>query len=174
MRDVNEFYRFITSGLVHADIMHLAFNMFTLYFFGPYAERFYTVLFGDPNHIKFIILYVGGLICSSIYSYFKHKDNPSYMALGASGAVSGVLFATILLDPWNWLLIFGIIPVPAILFGVAYLIYSAKMAKEGKDNIGHDAHFYGAIFGLVITLAFGPMRVLELFITNLLNPTWPF
>lgn len=169
-----EYYRFLSSGLIHADIAHLAFNMITLYFFGEAAEMYISVYLGAFPMVKFLILYFGGMVCASAYAYFKHKDNPGYMALGASGAVSAVLFSTILFDPWNWILIFGLIPIPGIVFGIGYVIYSAKMAKESRDNIGHDAHLYGAIFGVVITLAYNPGVVIEKFMNSILNPTWPF
>ena len=92
------------------------------------------------------------------------------MALGASGAVAGVLFSSIIFDPWMTLLIFGILPIPGILFGVGYLIYSAKMAKEARDNIGHDAHLYGAISGVILTVAYNPAKVIEIFLENISHP----
>ena len=165
-----DYYRFISSGFIHADIQHLFFNMFTLFFFGRAAEMNLLMYGGDFPRIKFWILYLGSMVMASSYSYFKHRENPGYMALGASGAVSGVLFSYIVFDPWGLLLIFGIIPVPGILLGIGYLYYSAKMAKEGRDNIGHDAHLFGAIAGLILTIVFNPMEILPIFIENLFNP----
>lgn len=169
-----DYYRFISSGFIHADMQHLFFNMFTLFFFGIATEQNLVEFGGDFPKIKFWLLYLGSMVMASSYAYFKHRENPRYMALGASGAVSGVLFSSILFDPWGWLGIFGIIPIPGIVYGIAYLYYSAKMAKEGRDNIGHDAHFFGAIAGVLLTIAFNPSTVFDEFITNIQNPTWPF
>ncbi|MCB0738718.1 MAG: rhomboid family intramembrane serine protease [Bacteroidetes bacterium] len=163
-----EWYRFITSGFIHADIQHLVFNMITLYFFGRNVEFYFDYLMGGSGKTVFILFYVAAMAAASTFSYFKHKDNPGYMALGASGAVSAVLFSTILVSPWNLIYVF-LIPCPAILFGVAYLIYSARMAKLGRDNIGHDAHLFGAIFGVIATIVIAPETV-EIFIKQLLNP----
>lgn len=141
-------YTFITSGLIHADWMHLFFNMFTFYFFAFGLER----LIG---HWQFALIYIGSLILSDIPTVIKHKDNYSYHSLGASGAISAVLFSYILFDP-TALLGVMFIPMPAVLFGVLYLVYSWYMAKRGMDNIGHDAHFFGALTGLVFTVALVP------------------
>ncbi len=141
-------YTFITSGLIHADWMHLFFNMFTFYFFAFGLER----LIG---HWQFALIYIGSLILSDIPTVIKHKDNYSYHSLGASGAISAVLFSYILFDPTAMLGVM-FIPMPAVLFGVLYLVYSWYMAKRGMDNIGHDAHFFGALTGLVFTVALVP------------------
>ncbi|MEE1946315.1 rhomboid family intramembrane serine protease [Pedobacter sp. KR3-3] len=141
-------YTFITSGLVHADWMHLFFNMFTFYFFAFGLERMI-------GHWQFALIYIGSLILSDIPTVIKHKDNYSYHSLGASGAISAVLFSYILFDPTAMLGVM-FIPMPAVLFGVLYLIYSWYMAKRGMDNIGHDAHFFGAITGLVFTIILVP------------------
>ncbi|MBI1183885.1 rhomboid family intramembrane serine protease [bacterium] len=165
-----EWYRFVTSGLVHADMMHLFFNMFTLFFFGPYVEHQLARHGGFMPETKFWLLYFGSMVMGSMFSYFKNQDNPNYMALGASGAVSGVLFSSIIFDPWMKLYLFAAIPIPGILFGVGYLFYSAKMAREARDNIGHDAHLYGAIFGVLITIAYNPTEIFPTFLGNLLDP----
>ena len=174
MREEKEWYRYFSSGLIHADFQHLLFNMFTLFFFGQNVEQYLHIFGGDFPETKFWILYFGSMLMSGMFSYYKHQDNHNYMALGASGAVSGVLFSAILFDPWGWLFIFGAIPIPGILFGVGYLFYSAKMAKEARDNIGHDAHFYGAIAGVVLTLLFNAPAVASNFIEKILHPTNPF
>lgn len=171
MSENKEWYRFITSGLIHADYMHLFFNMFTLYFFGRNVEVYLAYYGGPFPEIKFWILYIGAMIMGSMFSYFKHQDNPNYMALGASGAVSGILFSSILFDPWNTIYIY-FIPIPGIVFGVLYLWYSNRMSKMGKDNIGHDAHMYGAIAGVVLTALFNPLVIIPQFIENLLNPSF--
>ncbi|GAA4306883.1 rhomboid family intramembrane serine protease [Compostibacter hankyongensis] len=157
----NEWWRFITCGFIHADYMHLAFNMITLYFFGRIAE---TYIF---PRLEFVLFYVLALVASNLYSYFRHKDNFDYRALGASGAVSAVVFAFIILAPWEKIIIF-VIGVPAILYGVFYLGYSAYMSRKGYDNIGHDAHLWGGVFGIVYTLALRP-ELGRLFLEQLLH-----
>lgn len=148
-----EYYRFLTSGFVHADFTHLLFNMITLYFFGQAVESIFSQLFGSKLH--FILLYVLGLILPDISTYFKHKDNYGYRSIGASGAVSAVLFSAILFSPWAKILVF-FIPMPAIVYGVLFLAYSVYMSRRGGDGINHDAHFWGAILGLIFPLIFRP------------------
>jgi membrane associated rhomboid family serine protease len=145
----NEWWRFVTCGFIHADYMHLGFNMFTLYFFGRIAEIY---IFGKAG---FVLFYLLALIASNIYSYFRHRDNYDYRALGASGAVSTAVFSFIILAPWEKIIIF-VLPVPAIIYGVFYLAYSAYSSRKGYDNIGHDAHFWGGVFGIVYTLLLRP------------------
>lgn len=172
MINVNkEFHRFLTSGFIHADWQHLIFNMLTLYFFGENVERIFLNFMGDAPVVKFLVLYLGGMVFADVYSYFKHKNNPYYSALGASGAVSAILFSAILFDPWSILMVNFFIPVPAVLFGVGYLWYSAKISKQGSDNIGHDAHLYGAIFGVIATIALNP-KVVLIFFDSLMNPSF--
>lgn len=155
---VNEFgqwYRFITSGFLHGDLMHLGINMFVLYQFGERLEDFCMRQFGDlTGRIYFIILYFGAIIAGSVPSYIKHKNNQYYSALGASGGVSGILFASIFIDPWNWLLFLLFIPMPYIVFGVIYVLYESYMDKKGNTKIAHDAHLAGAAFGYIIIIAF--------------------
>lgn len=158
IKRTNEYFRFISSGLIHANWMHLLFNMFVLYQFGSIVEQYYAATFGKFANMLFVLLYMGGLITSEMYSYFKHKDNPYYASLGASGAVSSVVFTFILFNPWADLnfIFFPFIPIKAVIIGVLYLAYSYYAARNANDNIGHNAHFYGAIFGIVFTLAFKP------------------
>jgi membrane associated rhomboid family serine protease len=143
-----QLYTLITSGLIHADLMHLFFNMFTFIFFAFPLEKM-------MGHWQFGLLYFLSLILSDIPSVIKHKDNYSYHSLGASGAISAVLFSYILFKP---LTLIGVmfIPMPALLFAVLYLVYSWYMAKNAKDNIGHDAHFFGALTGLIFTVILVP------------------
>jgi membrane associated rhomboid family serine protease len=142
-------HRILTHSLVHADWMHLIVNMFVLYIFGKVCLDYFALYFGDKANLYFLQLYFFSLIVSSLYSIFKHRNNPYYTAIGASGAVMAVVFTTIFFDPWNKLWFFGIIPIPGILFGILYLVYSIYMGKKNTDNIGHDAHFTGAIFGFI-------------------------
>lgn len=141
-------YTFITSGLIHADWGHLFFNMFTFYFFAFKLEMMI-------GHWQFGLLYFLSLILSDVPTVIKHKDHFWYNSLGASGAISAVLFSYILFEPLS---IIGVmfIPLPAIVFAVLYLAYSWYMSKNAKDNIGHDAHFFGALTGLIFTVIFAP------------------
>ncbi|MCU0395553.1 MAG: rhomboid family intramembrane serine protease [Chitinophagaceae bacterium] len=140
-----QYYRLLTSGFIHADYMHLIFNMLTLWFFGKVLEQQYFQQFGK---FTYLIFYLLAITVSDIPSYVKHRYNASYASLGASGGVSAMLFAFIILAPWSTIYIF-FLPVPAIVFGVLYLVYSQYMANRGGDNINHDAHFWGAVFGIV-------------------------
>lgn len=167
VKNKNQYYRFITSGFIHADIGHLAFNMITLYFFGRVMEAFYVAKIGK---IGFILFYIAGIIISEIPSYFKHRDNYHYRSLGASGAVTAVLFSFILLSPWSTLYVF-FLPLPAIVFAVIYLVYTAYMNKRGGDYINHNAHLWGAIWGIVFTALMEP-RVIPHFIEQLLKPSF--
>lgn len=153
----NEWYRFITSGFLHADWLHLGVNMYVLYMFGESLEDTFTAIFGPFGNLIYLLLYLLAIPLSSITTYFKHRENPNYMSLGASGAVSAVLFSFILIYPGASLyLLFIPIPIPAIVLGVGYLIYSYVMGKQGRDNVNHEAHLYGALFGLVFTLVLEP------------------
>lgn len=160
--------RFVTHGFIHADGLHLLFNMFTFYFFGAVIEAFYRQYFGGAG---FMIFYLGAIVVAMIPSYIKHKNDSRYMSLGASGAVSAVLFAFILFFPWELIYIFGVIPVPAILFAVAYVWYSIKAHHQNNDNINHSAHLYGGLFGVLMTIMVEP-RIIKVFFHQLMNPSW--
>lgn len=146
--------RMITSGFLHLDIMHLAFNMITLYFFAPYV-------IGLIGNIYFLYVYFGSMIAGSLLTLYLHKDNYSYRAIGASGAVMGIIYSSILLDVNKHMYFYGFIP--GYIFGIGYLLYSIYGMRAKRDNIGHTAHFGGAIGGYVITL----IREPSLFKTNL-------
>jgi membrane associated rhomboid family serine protease len=148
-----QFYRFITHGFIHADPAHLIFNMIALYSFGENVEVIFTYLFGDKGKLIYLLLYFTALIVASVPDYFKHRDNSLYRSLGASGAVSAVIFTSILFNP-NAGIGFAFIPglsIPGYIFGIIYLIVSTILAKKAQDNIGHGAHITGAIYGLVFT-----------------------
>jgi membrane associated rhomboid family serine protease len=152
-----EWYRFFSNGLIHADWMHLAFNMYALYIFGRTTEAGYLYEFENRGFLFFILLYVGGLAMSSLYSYERYKNDIYYNALGASGAVSAVVFASIILSPNTKLLfLFLPVPIPAYLFGLIFLAIEYYLGKRSRDNIGHDAHFWGAVFGAVFTIILKP------------------
>jgi membrane associated rhomboid family serine protease len=149
--------RMISSAFLHADISHLAFNMLTLYFFAP-------VVFGYLGDLSFGLIYLGSLVFGSLLTLYFHSNDYSYRAIGASGAVTGVLYSAILLRPDMDLYLFFIpIPIPAYIFGIGYLLYSIYGMKAKRDNIGHTAHFGGAIGGYLITLVKEP----HLFTDNL-------
>lgn len=163
----NQWYRFITSGFIHADIQHLAFNMFTLYFFGRSWEYAYCGELG-VGEIWYVILYLGALVTSQIPSYLKNRNNYHYRSLGASGAVSAIVFSMILLMPWSTLYVF-IIPLPAIIYAILYLGYTIYMSKKGGDYINHDAHLWGAIFGIAFSIALKP-EVISIFLQAITHP----
>ncbi len=157
-----EWWRFFSSTIIHADWMHLFFNMFSLYIFGRGVEEHYNYLFEGKGILFFILLYVGGAIMSSLYSYEKNKNNIYYNALGASGAVSAVVFAFIILAPTTSLyLMFIPIPIPAYLFGLIFLAVEYYLGKRGQSNIGHDAHFWGAVYGALFTIILRPSLITE-------------
>ncbi len=142
--------RYLSSAFLHVDVSHLLFNMLTFYFFAP-------VVVGAMGDIKMAAIYFVSLLIGNIFSFFYHKDEMHYSAVGASGAVMGILYAAILIFPDMSLYLFFIpIPIPAWLFGIAYLGYSIYGMKNQRDNIGHDAHIGGAVAGYVLTLAFFP------------------
>ena len=137
--------RMLSSGFLHADMMHLLFNMLTLWFFAPVVLQWL-------GNFSFLLIYFGSLIFGSLLTMLFHKNHYSYRAVGASGAVTGVLYSAILLQPDMMLGIFFVLPIPAYLFGILYLLYSIYGMKAKNDNIGHTAHFGGAIGGYLITL----------------------
>ena len=166
MTSSKEYYRFLSHGLIHADYIHLFFNMFTLYSFGRFAE---VALF---NKTEYIILYVTALIASSIFDFIKNRNNSGYAALGASGAVSAVLFSTLIFDPWSkGVALFGILALPNIVFAVLYLWYCAYSAKRGGDNIGHNAHMWGSLYGFAFTAIVRP-ELFKDFLDKLMHPSF--
>lgn len=152
-----EQYRMFTSAFLHADFVHLFFNMLTLYFFAP-------VVIYNLGVLPFLLIYFGSLAFGSLLTLYFHKNDYSYRAIGASGAVTGVLYSAILLAPDMMLGLYFIIPVPAYIFGIGYLLYSIYGMRAKNDNIGHTAHFGGAIGGYVLTL----VRVPDMIYTNTL------
>jgi membrane associated rhomboid family serine protease len=155
--------RFLTHGFIHADWLHLLLNMFVFYMFGQNVEAYFNVYFGETlGAVLYLVLYLGGIIVASVPSYFKQRNNPMYAALGASGAVAGVVFVNIFFDPWSMIYIYGIVPIPIVVGGVLYLWYSDYSGKRGNDNIGHDAHFFGAIWGFAFTFLVAAMLDFEL------------
>lgn len=157
-----QYYRLVSYGLVHADGQHLLFNMFTLFFFGRAMEGLYTRYLGGLGYVLF---YVGALVASILPTYAQNRENPDYRSLGASGAVSAVLFAFILVQPWATIFVF-FFPLPAILYAVLYVGYSIYMDRRGTDSINHSAHLWGAAYGVAFTLVMEP-RILARFLEQL-------
>jgi len=175
----NSWHRFVTSGFLHADFTHLFFNMFTLYFFGRLVEIILvngiqvndSILGGFgliTGELLFLLIYVGGIIVSDIPTYLKHKDDPGYRALGASGGVASVVFSSILFLPTQDIYLFAALPIPGFILGVLYLMYSYFQGKRMGDNINHDAHLYGAVYGFLISLLLVPQAG-PLFIDQISN-----
>ena len=167
-----QYYRFLTSGFLHADFVHLFFNMFTLYFFGSNLEYLLTYL-GLGGTVAYAGIYLLAIFISDIPTYQKYKDSYGYRSLGASGAVSAVVFASILFSPWQSIYLYGAIKISAAVYAVLFLLYCVYMGKRGKDNINHDAHFWGAIFGLAATIALIYVKQPDLFKTILLELKHP-
>lgn len=166
-RDVT---RWLASGFIHADLMHLIINMYVLYAFGQWVELSFHALFGGFGGLLFAALYLLGIVVSHTTTYFKERDNPYYNSLGASGAVSAVLFSAILLYPrqeiyFVFLPFFGI---PSFVFGILYLLYCQYMTRRNADHINHDAHFAGAVFGFIFTGLLRP-RLFMNFIDQILS-----
>ena len=153
-----EWYRMLTSGIIHSGWGHLFFNMLTLYFFGRVVEQYFSAAFGGVlGTVLYVVLYVSALAISSLGDLVKYRDNWNYNALGASGAVSAVLFASILFAPKMGIYIYLIpIPVPGYIFAPLYLLYCWYMAKRNMDNIGHTAHFWGAVYGMLFPIICKP------------------
>lgn len=159
-----QYYRWLTSGFVHGDFLHLFINMFVLHEFGKTIEGYLTHHFGySVGSILFVVIYLLIIIMGDIPTYYKHKDNPYFASVGASGGVSGIIFIFILLSPWSMLGLYMVIPVPAIIFGVLYLWYSTWASKNQNSNIDHEAHFYGAIAGILLAIVTRPVILPEFF-----------
>ncbi|MBE2292526.1 MAG: rhomboid family intramembrane serine protease [Xanthomonadaceae bacterium] len=161
-----EYWRLVSYGFLHADLPHLLFNMVTLFFFGQHIERMMVQLTGSA--LTYPLFYLAALVVSILPSYLRNQGNRRYFSLGASGAVSAVLFAFILLSPWSRIFVF-FIPAPAILYAVFYVGYSIWMDRRGGDHINHSAHLAGAAFGIMFMLAMEP-RLAQVFLDQLLNP----
>lgn len=161
-----EYHRLITHAFVHANWEHLFVNMIVLFSFGQAIEAYFKYNFGNNHILYFFLLYFGGILASNMYALIKHRKNYFYNAVGASGAVASVLFAAIFFDPWNMIYFFGILPIPGIVFAALYLVYSYQMSNKQKDNVAHDAHFLGALFGFIFPILLNA-RLFELFLDKL-------
>jgi len=161
-----EYHRLITHAFVHANWEHLFVNMIVLFSFGQAIDTYFKYNFGNNHILYFFLLYFGGILASNMYALVKHYKNYFYNAVGASGAVASVLFAAIFFDPWNMIYFFGILPIPGIVFAALYLVYSYQMSNKQKDNVAHDAHFLGALFGFIFPILLNP-RLFEVFLDKL-------
>lgn len=157
--------RFVTHGFIHADGMHLFFNMFTLFSFGRAVEPYFSRPFGM---VGFVLFYLIGIVIAILPSFFKHRKDSRYRSLGASGAVSAVVFSFIMMSPWSTLYLF-FIPVPAIVFAVGYVAYSVWADGHGRGSINHSAHLVGGIYGMLATIAVNP-NIVGHFFRELMQP----
>jgi membrane associated rhomboid family serine protease len=146
----SEFFRLVTHSFLHADFTHLLFNMLAMYTFGNQIEGVFRQKL-DNGVLMFGLLYFIGVIIAALPSYFKHQNNIGYRSLGASGGTSAIMFSYIFFAPWNTIYVY-FIPVPALIAGIAFLVYSSWAGRRGQDNVAHDAHFWGAVFGLLFTI----------------------
>jgi len=164
-----QYFRLITSGFIHNGYVHLLFNMITLYFFGDVIEQILRYYYGGSGIIYFLLLYFLGMVVADIPSIIKHRNNPNYNSLGASGAVSAVVFSSILFNPTAKICVFlPIFCLPGFIFGILFLIYSYYQGRRMADNINHDAHLYGAVFGVLYSIILEP-RVIVNFFDQILN-----
>lgn len=144
-----EYWRFITSGFIHADFTHLFFNLFSFYFFGTQLEYIFSVIFPGFGAQMFVLFYILGIIVADLPTYFKQKNNPNFNSLGASGAVSAVIFAGIMFFPTEKIYLFGILGIPGIIYAGLFTWYSIAMDRRGRDFVNHSAHLYGGLFGVL-------------------------
>lgn len=151
-----KYYQLITSGFVHNNGIHLLLNLFTLYFFGLAIEQIFYTYFGDLGLVLYILLFITAVIVANIPTTIKHKNNYNYNSLGASGGVSALVMAFILFDPIRDLCLYAIICLPGYILGGLFIVYSIIMSKRNTDNINHDAHLFGAIYGVIFTLLLRP------------------
>lgn len=154
MKRSKEFHGVATSGFVHANYIHLLLNMYVLFIFGAVLEQ-------TLESKWFLVVYVVSLLLGSLYPYIKYRDDPDYVAIGASGAVSGVVFSYCLFWPMHMLYLFGVVPMPAVIFALLYVAYSIFAMKRAQDNIGHEAHLAGAVGGLVATAIIEPESLVQ-------------
>ncbi len=164
-----QYYRLLSSGFVHGDMNHLLINMFVLWQFGTVVERLFMIEYGNMGRLFFLLFYLVLLVLSDLPTHINKKNDPRYAAIGASGATSGIVFIYVMNDPWQW---FIFPPLPGILMGVGYLIYSSWANNNRQDGIGHSAHFWGALAGVALGLLLLPDLGAS-FLSKILSPIPP-
>ncbi|MET0299926.1 MAG: rhomboid family intramembrane serine protease [Flavitalea sp.] len=153
--DQKQWYRFFTSGFLHADYMHLLFNMYGLYIFGQYVETGFQAIFGQYGRVLYLLMYLSSLFFCLLPTYSQHRNDGSYRSLGASGAVSAVIFAFILLNPAVPMgILFIPVRIPGFLFGLLFLVISSYLDRRGGGNVNHSAHIWGALYGIAFLIVF--------------------
>ncbi len=160
---LGQYYRFLSSGFIHSDFMHMLFNLIALYFFGGVLERIYLNQFGYFGGILYVITYLAGIVVSNIRTYFKYKELSHYNSLGASGGVASVLFAAIIYRPTSSICLYFALCLPAFIIGALYITYSYYSSRKTSDSINHDAHLFGSLFGIGFTILLRPAVVLEFY-----------
>jgi len=168
VHNAKQYYRFLSSGFIHSNTVHLLFNMIALFFFGSVIERIYKDLYGNLGIILYLTTYLVGIVVANIKTFIKYKDSSYYNSLGASGGVASILFASILYRPTSSICLYFAICIPAFILGALYLIYTYYSGKRSSDNINHDAHLYGSLFGIVFTIILRPVVLID-FIERIKN-----
>ena len=156
-----EYYRFITSGFLHVNFTHLLWNMFSFYFFGRVVEAYFSFIFGEVSSWWFVGFYLLAIVASDVPTFFKQKNQPAYSSIGASGGVAAVIFASIIFQPLENICLYGILCFPGFILGTLYLIYSYFKGKNSDDHINHEAHLYGALFGLLFCVLAYPASLVN-------------
>jgi membrane associated rhomboid family serine protease len=164
----NQYWRMLTSGFIHSGYVHLGFNMFTFYFFGNVVEIIFDQVLGSSGSLIFIVFYLSAIVVSDLPTAIQNRHRPGYNTLGASGAVSALVFASIMYMPLNKICLFAVLCLPGFILGALYIIYSFTQSKTLSDNINHQAHLYGAIYGIVFALIIYPPAAGH-FIEQILN-----
>lgn len=156
-----EYHRFLTSGFVHGSGMHLFVNMYVLYTFGDVVEGIFNREFGMMGKLLFLVFYLSAIVVADIPTYLKHQSNPGFASIGASGAVSAIVFVFIIYYPWHGLtfIFFPFFSIPAVVLGIGYLAYSSYASKAGGGRIDHSAHFAGAVYGIAFMLILRPSLI---------------
>lgn len=168
MKTNNEWWRWISNGFIHKDYSHLIVNMLAFFFFSTYVEQAFSSISGTDNGILFVFFYLSAIAISGMYEYYRFQNTYSYSALGASGAVSAVIFSYIMFEPFNKIYLYFVVGIPAWIFGILYLFYEYYMGKKQNDNIGHHAHFFGAVYGLIFPILIHPQTGID-FVMKFVN-----
>jgi membrane associated rhomboid family serine protease len=154
-----EYYRFITSGFIHKDHMHLLLNMFSFYFLGSIVEEAFGILFGEAGKIYYVTLYLSAIVVSDLPTYIKQRNNPHYHSLGASGGVAAIVFAFIILQPMQYICVYIALCMPGFILGGVYIAYSYFQGIRSNDSINQDAHLFGSLYGVLFCMALYPASI---------------